>query len=595
MNELQKAAKLLNENAPVDGEFGQERIAYLNPLEEEVLKSIGGSGATIIPGVKEQGSPDVPSYKLFKFIKKKLFDDILGFDDNKSFGIPHKTFIGGGIGKVRDDILGIDSTKTFGINDATIDDALSTAAYVVGGPIASTAVNILDGVVENNWDDSDKNKAKRAMAAQREAAREAATKGAGNMTDIDIANNRALAGTLASRGKAPIIDPSDTAKIKNLLASPGDESYIEGFSIGGQDLDAFPNYLRDAGDTINTGINDIGKNFTDMVGDSTALMTDYKDNVYGSLKDMSDSALQTAGSLFDPDGLEADYRRFQGDFRGLADKQKDLNTRTAASNQAFIDDVLAQGSNYANALRDSINTQVDYTNRGFDALQDARVTGGLAQAAAERRAASQEAANANRMLNRIGGSGTGQNMAGRMIAAQRGADQAGAIAEILRERGEIEAARNAELAEVNPALAEVYGSQADLQNRLRALDYGDQILAGEGSNLGIDQAILDDDRNLTDSLVNMRLQNTGLIDSLGGQRAALPGKIVDAGLDPLGNLIRTVSPYTSTGLLPAPIASYNPAPVVNTGGGGFDLNTALRNLPQIVSGSRQIYDDIRNL
>ena len=55
MNKYQKAAKLLNEQAPVDGEFGQERIAYLNPLEEQILKSIGGSGATIIPGVEEQG------------------------------------------------------------------------------------------------------------------------------------------------------------------------------------------------------------------------------------------------------------------------------------------------------------------------------------------------------------------------------------------------------------------------------------------------------------------------------------------------------------------------------------------------------------
>jgi len=587
MNELQKAAKLLNSNAPVDGVFGQERIAYLNPLEEEVLKSIGGSGETIIPGVEEQGDPDVPSYKLFKWIKKKVFDDILGIDDNKTLGIKHKTLLGGPLGKVRDDILGIDSTKTFGISDATWDDLASTGAGLVGGPLASLAWTVGDHVIENNSGDTSGRQATREAMARNAEAAGVAKRGVGNMTEADIANNRALAGTLTSRGKAGIIDPSDTAKIKNLLASPGDAEYIDGFSVGGQDLDAFPDWLRDTGDTINEGIEGVGSNFGDMVGSSEELMQDYKDNVYGKLRDMSQSALDTAGSIYDPNGVESEYRGFQDQFRDLADRQKELNTRTALSNQGFVDDVLGEGDRYADALRDSINSQVDYTNRSFDALQDGRVTGGMAQAAAERAAATQEASNNRRLLNRMGGGGTGQDMASRMISAQRGADQAGSLASMLREGSEIEAARNERLAEVNPALAEVYGSQANLQNRLRALDYGDQTLMGEGSNLGIDQAVLDDDRNLTDSLINMRLGNTGLIDSLGGQAAALPGKIADAGLDPLGGLIRTASPFTSTGLLPTPVTQYNPAPT--SGGGGFSWQNTLSNLPQIVSGARSIF------
>ena len=587
MNELQKAAKLLNQNAPVDGQFGQERIAYLNPLEEEILKSIGGSGATIVPGVEEQGNPDVPSYGLFKWFKKKVMDDVLGIDDNKFLGLKKKTFIGGNILKVTDDILGYDSKKTFGISDATLDDLASTAAYVAGGPLASIAWTIGDKVIENNSGDTSGRQQQREALARNAEATGAAKRGVGDMTEIDIANNRALAGNLASRGKAGLINPSDTAKITNLLASPGDAEYIDGFSVGGQDLDAFPDWLRESGDAINEGIEGVGSNFTDFIGDSKTRMSDYKDNVYSKLKGMSTGALDTASSIYDPEGIESDYRGFQDQFRGLAGKQKDLNTRTAESNQGFVDNVLKEGDNYATALRESINTQVDYTNKGYDALQDGRVTGGLAQAAAERSAATQSAANESRLLNRLGGGGTGQDMASRMISAQRGSSQAGSIADMLREGREIEASRNMELAEVNPALAEVYGSQANLQNRLRALDYGDQTLMGEGSNLGIDQALLDDDRNLTDSLINMRLGNTGLIDSLGGQAAALPGKIVDAGLDPLGSLIRTASPYTSTGLLPAPQANYNPAPT--GGGGGFDWQTTLGNLPQIVSGARSIF------
>ena len=591
MNKYQKAAKLLNEQAPVDGEFGQERIAYLNPLEEQILKSIGGSGATIIPGVEEQGDPSVPSYGLFKWFKKKVMDDVLGIDDNKFLGLKKKTFLGGNILKVTDDILGYDSKKTFGISDATLDDLASTAVGIAtGNPLASLAWTAADKAVENNSGDTSGRQSQREAMARAAEAAGVAKRGAGNMTETDIANNRALAGTLASRGKAGLIDPSDTAKITNLLASPGDDAYIEGFSVGGQDLDAFPDWLRNTGDTINQGIEDVGSNFNNIIGDSNTRMEDYKTNVYDRLKGMSDGAIDTASSIYDPNGVESKYRGFQDQFRGLAGRQKDLNTRTASSNQQFVDNVLNEGSNYSDALRDSINTQVDYTNKSFDDLQSARTTGGLAQAAAERSAATQEAANNSRMLNGMGGSSsTGLDMASRMISAQRGADQAGSIANILREGGEIEAARNERLAEVNPALAEVYGSQADLQNRLRALEYGDQNLMGEGSNLGIDQALLDDDRNLTDSLINMRLGNTGLIDSLGGQAAALPGKIADAGLDPLGSLIRTASPYTSTGLLPAPVANYNPAPS-GGGGGGFDWQSTLSNLPQIVSGARSIFD-----
>ena len=90
MDKYQKAAKLLNERAPVDGKFGKERIAYINPLEEDILKSIGGSGEVIIPGSGEQQDPDVPSYGIFKWFKKKIVDDILGIDDNKFLARPNR-------------------------------------------------------------------------------------------------------------------------------------------------------------------------------------------------------------------------------------------------------------------------------------------------------------------------------------------------------------------------------------------------------------------------------------------------------------------------------------------------------------------------
>ena len=59
MDKYQQAAKTLNEKAPIDGPVGKERVVYINPLEEQILKNLGGSGATIIPSAEEQEDPNV--------------------------------------------------------------------------------------------------------------------------------------------------------------------------------------------------------------------------------------------------------------------------------------------------------------------------------------------------------------------------------------------------------------------------------------------------------------------------------------------------------------------------------------------------------
>ncbi len=1090
MNQLQKAAEVLNKNAPVDGPFGKESIAYINPLEAEILKKLGGSGDTIIPSADEQ-MESVQSYGLFKWIKKKIVDDVLGIDDNKFLGMKKKTLLGGAALKVTDDILGIDSSKTFGISDATIDDALSTAVGLVN-PAAGLAVTALDKTIENNsGDTSGRQKQREDIAQMREdirvdfdAKRQAAlgegkgtfeytlpdgtvktyytdpggntggegvpdgntnegvtggatgdtaggtTEGATGGTaggaqdgggasassgssDMDLANQRALTSSLISRGKGGIIDPSDTAKMQQYLARPGDPDYLEGFSVGGEYVDPFPDYLRGAGDSIIDGINDTGTNINNYIGTPEERMGDF-DPIMERLLKMSDQGITEAEKIFGSGegSVEDTYTGFQDQFRELANQQKGLNTRTAQSNQGLADNVLAAGDRNANALRDSIYTQAgladqgydelekysgrgfdnladysgrsydnardfsdrgfdylgdnrdkgfrdfaDYTGRGYDqllgdtdlgfgtlydstkdsygqrsdfskrgfgalgdsvdrgygtlgdsvtkgfgrlgsgvsqgygtlgdsissgfgalgdsinrgyggfgdsitkgygslgdsidssygdagrsisgaydtlggssgvgydtladysgrgfderealtdqsydALRAGRLEGGLAQAAAERANATQEAAAQRRALNQTGITrGTGTDMASRMIGANLGQSQTAALADTLRGGSELDASRFRELAnlrgdrlaqmgdilsgkqfeggrigsegmlrlgdsnlqgglqsgrarsegilerggadlagaleggqalsqgllqrgqadsqgqlrlgdvesqglfergqvdsegmlrrgdvdsrnlftqgdlagdraldlgrigmdrlfnrgqlssdktfnlgdisrdryfdrgrigsdklfgagdiernryadlgriysdkefargdignnryqrlsDINPGLANVYGSQADLQNRLRALSYGDQMLGAEGSNLGIDQALLDDRRGLYDSLRNMRLGNTSLIDGLGAQRARLPGFYADAALDPLGGLIRNVSPYSSTGLLPSPVSSYNPNPYNPGygGGGGFSWNNAFRNAPAIVGGARQIFEN----
>lgn len=797
MDKYQKAAKLLNSIAPEQPGFGRERIAYLNPLEEEILKSIGGAGVPIVPeageGGKKAGSDEdseVPSY-FFKFIKKKIFDDILGFDKNKTFGIKHDTFIGKGLGKVRDDWMGWDDNKFMGISDATWEDALPIIAGValgpavggalgvggtMGGVISGLGTSALDMVIENNWEDSDYNNMKRSIAEQQKAAQAAQTAAGtsvANMSEDDIANTRALAMDLISRGKSGLVDPSDTGKLKNLLASPGDGEYIEGFSIGGQEIDPFPARFRGAGDFINRTLENSGKYAEDYIGTEDQRMFDFAP-ILDRMKGMNLDAMGTLGSIYDrgDGGLESQYRGFQDNFNNLSEEQKLLNLMTAGSNRSFVDDVLYSGDQYADSISGAKDLQTGLTNRAFDSLADLegiklgentermgrfadtrlseigrnrelesrfgdtrnalrnvlneeegrfydslgtgldnadRLLGAEQRAAgsmldaetglgedlfgarsdragdlfdsrigasdrlrdAERLKAAVAADNVTRASNaqqrdlnsaRVGqGTGTGMNMANAMIRAQAGADRGDLLADAniedairrgnaemersdilgragvsrasdLGEAGvgyagsmgdaeigemsnvnrafdryssdmegnikssadlafskqmeglldrqsdinfankmenildsdafklgsEIDADRYKTLAELDPGSGDVAANEASLQNRLRALGYGDQMLNAYGANIGVDQGTLDDERKLLSDLTNMRLGNTSMIPSLGMQYAQLPSTILEAGLSPMGPLVRNISPYTSTGQLSSPITSFSP-------------------------------------
>jgi hypothetical protein len=683
MDKYQKAAKLLNERAPVDGKFGKERIAYINPLEEDILKSIGGSGEVIIPGSGEQQNPDVPSYGIFKWFKKKIVDDVLGIDDNKFLGMKNKTFLGGALNTVKDDWLGIDSSKTFGISDATWDDLASTIVGVAGGGLpGALAWTIGDKVIENNSGDTSGRQKQREdiNKARAEYRANAAKDRAANLSTDDLANQRGLMTNLVSRGKTGLLDPSDTERMQTLLASPGDDAYEDGFSLGGQDMDPFPKWLRESGDTINDTINNTGKYANDYLGSADQRMYDFQP-VLDRMKGMSLDAMSELGSIYDrgPGGLENRYRQFQDGFNELAGDQQDLNMLTAMSNQGLVDDVLTEGSNYANALRDSKALQTGLTNSAFDELsrleqikrdQNSELQGRFADTRdagiglnrelegrfsdtrdaqygaadriqqAERAKALAAGANIENSANAsqrgirsagVGqGTGTGQNMANAMIRSQLGQqrgdlladamirdaerrgsadvgmarklegvldgnfgyDYAGRMENILdtdadRLGAEIGADRFSTLSELDPGSGEVMGAQADLQNRLRGLDYGDQMLSAMGANLGIDQSILDDERNLMSSITNMRLGNTGMIPALGMQYAQLPATQLEAALAPMGPLIRNTSPYTSSGQLSAPTTMFSPAPSPTP---SMNWTDYARAAPDVLNGIREIRD-----
>jgi hypothetical protein len=84
--------------------------------------------------------------------------------------------------------------------------------------------------------------------------------------------------------------------------------------------------------------------------------------------------------------------------------------------------------------------------------------------------------------------------------------------------------------------------------------------------------------------MNMRLGNTGMIPGLGMQSAMLPSLYGEAALAPYGPFSRNVSPYTSTGSLPAGQSvftpnRYTPEPIPKSG--GIDWLNVAKQAPEI--------------
>ena len=616
MNDLQAAAQLLNENAPVDGPFGKERIVYVNPLEEDILKALGGSGEIVIP------ESDTPSYSQFQAPVQSrvlpegysgitsfrvpipntapqksrnwfetIMDDWLGIDDTKFLGIKKDTFVGKGLKKVGDDILGIDGNKTFGIKNSTIGDVGKFLAPFFGAPgwLAWAGMNAVeinealedagkfqDGLVDfgnefketydprnyiglrySNFSDyldnpqGGLNEAGSAGGEKKLTKEERAEKRGGtqrmeniqkrlnavpsySMTidEADAASKKAIATGLQGSGKVKVFDPTDLNTADKIFAEPGDENYEEGISIGGEYLTPTPNYLKDAGDAITSEINEAGKFAKDYIGDADQRMFDFQP-IIDSLKGMNLDAIAEAGRLFDrgEDGLEAEYRKYNTDQDLLAEQLKALNTLTGADNQRNLDA-------FVNSLRDSVDTQVDLTNLGFDAQR-----GG---ALAKNRQAMNLANSGLRNLNSLSSTGTGSSMANAMIGARLGQEMSDNIAGV-------EADRFNRLAEINPAMGELLASQARMK-------YGDQNLGAQSANIGIDKAMIDDDRQLTTDMFNSRMGNAGYIQSLGEQAAGLPGLQLEAALSPLNPLLQYVAPYSQLNTLPAPIEGVSPQP-----------------------------------
>ena len=432
---------------------------------------------------------------------------------------------------------------------------------------------------------------KKAARKQQEAQEAAITEAEEKARDQENRGNRqAWATDMVSRGKGELFDFTDDLKLEQFLATEGDDNYVEGFSQGGQAIDPFPDYARETGDLILDSMEGTAEALPDFIGDARSRMEGFEDT-FSKSNDMIDSAVDSLSDVYDPNGMQARMEGYNSDINNVLDDLKGINTSTAARTREL-------NENYGDSLAGSVDTEVDYANREFDALReasDASLVGEQAKAAVGRRNASMDAAAGMRGLNGMGGAtGTGGRMANMMMNAERGMRQSDLLADALinesQRRGEIESGRFEKIGAINPAMADVYRDEVMLKMGTPELD-------AQATNLGIDESKIMNESNLYDEIMNRKLGNVDAITGIAMNKALLPSLYGEAALSPTDPLKNEVSPFTTTGAL-APGQTnfsetpYTPTPVPESG--GFDYLKLLQNAPDLINKGKEVYNTIRS-
>lgn len=381
------------------------------------------------------------------------------------------------------------------------------------------------------------------------------------------------AADLISRGKLGFFDTTDSKLVEEKLAS-----------MDGEFIDPFPEYLRGTGDYLIKGLEDTATNLEKYTGDSDALMRDFK-GTYDQLSGAQDNAVDRLSSIYDG-RMESELGGFRDRSNEIMRGLQGVNTDSANYLKGLQDDVISQGERYADSLGRSVDTQVDLANQEFDV----RGQGARALAAAQRAQAGDMARAAQRNMGSMP-SGTGSSMMNAMLASNLGQQQAGALAQNIIDN---EAGRYEKLGEINPGMADVYRDEALLGNANARLGFGDTLNAAKAENLGLDQGMVDTDRDLYNTVMGQQLSNVGMIPSMGLQSAALPSMFGEAALAGQGALARAASPYTSTGSVPAGNSMFNAQPYTPPPKSGNIFDT-IGKIPGYIEKGKNIFEGVKGI
>lgn len=516
------------------------------------------------------------AHKLGRSFKKEVLDDVMGIDENKTFGISNKTLVGKNLAKV-----------TPGAKNNIWGQAGDFIEDKVTAPVKGLASGILGGGNDDQLD------AYNAQVSALEAKE-------------NEANRMALASTLLSRGKGKFFDITRPESVEKFLIEQE-----------GEYLDPFPDYLRESGDRLLGDLETTGENINNYIGSADDRMRDFQPTLEG-LQATNQNAIDRLQSIYDG-RMESEMNDFRDRGVDITRQLQDLNTKSGEMERGLQRGVLDQQSIYADSLGRSVDMETALANRQFDEmdaipdymrgtadrlLNAERLKARIAGANAENTANTGQRGLRSAMVGQ--GTGTGSNMANAMIRAQLGQDRSDLLADALinniERRGDADIAgakigadRFSRLGEINPALADVYRDEAMLNRANTELGFGDTRMTAEAQNLGLDQGIVDTDQSLYSTLMSQQLANTGMIPGLGMQEAMLPALMGEAALSAQGPLARSVSPYTATGTLPQGQTVFQNTPYSPPTSGGKNWIDHLADAPGYINKGKQVLGGLRGI
>jgi len=271
------------------------------------------------------------AHKVGRSIKKEILDDALGIDENKTFGIKNKTFVGGALAKV-----------TPGAKNNIWGQAGDFVEDKVTAPVKDLAGNLLDP-------------GKAAREAQ-QAQLDAYNAQVSSLEAKENESNRmALASTLLSRGKGKFFDITRPEEVEKFLIEQE-----------GNYLDPFPDYLRKSGDRLLGDLESTGENINNYIGSADDRMRDFQPTLEG-LQSTNQNAIDRLQSIYDG-RMESKMNEFRDRGVDITRQLQDLNTRSGDMEYGLQRGVLDNAERYADSLGRSVDMQTALANRQFDEL-----------------------------------------------------------------------------------------------------------------------------------------------------------------------------------------------------------------------------------
>jgi len=270
------------------------------------------------------------AHKIGRSFKKEILDDVMGIDENKTFGISNKTFVGKGLAKITPG----GKNNIFGQAGDFVEDKITQPVKEGVGALGA----LVTGKAARDQQLAD-------YRAQQSALEKKESE----------SNRMALASTLLSRGKGKFFDITRPEEVEKFLIEQE-----------GNYLDPFPDYLRKSGDYLLGGLENAGENIENYTGTSDDMMRDFQPT-FDRLRGANQNAVDRLESIYDG-RMENELRGFQDRSNDITRQLQDLNTQSGEMERGLQQGVLDEAQRYADALGGSVDMQTALANREFDEL-----------------------------------------------------------------------------------------------------------------------------------------------------------------------------------------------------------------------------------